>query len=170
MNFVTNFMEIQKMRFPDSFTSVYDVDEEAQNVEIPCLLIENFVENSIKYGLVLGKTIEILINIHVRGEHLDISICDTGNGMDEEKAAALQRGEAVTDERGKHIGIWNCLHRLRLYYGDDAEFRITSRTGEGTQVWISLPLTLPETGGSALDDYRKKRERNNSMEEKEKDR
>lgn len=163
MNFVTNFMEIQKMRFPDSFTSVYDVDEEAQNVEIPCLLIENFVENSIKYGLVLGKTIEILINIHVRGERLDISICDTGNGMDEERAAALQRGETVTDERGKHIGIWNCLHRLRLYYGENAEFRITSRKGEGTQVWISLPLTPPESGGTALDDYKRKRERKNDM-------
>ena len=166
MDFVTNFMEIQKMRFPESFIGVYDVDEEAHNVEIPYLLIENFVENSIKYGLVLGKTIEILINIHVRDGRLNISICDTGNGMDEEKAAALQRGETVTDERGKHIGIWNCLHRLRLYYGENAEFRITSRKGEGTQVWISLPMTPPESGGTALDDYKRKRERKNDMEGK----
>ena len=61
MKFVECFLEMQKVRFPGSFVSVYKIEEGLEDFRIPPMLIQNFVENSIKYGLKMGEEIEILI-------------------------------------------------------------------------------------------------------------
>lgn len=147
MKFVQDYLKLQKIRFPDSFHLAYSMTEEAEDLLIPQLLIQNFVENTIKYGLIMGKEIEILINIRTEGEWLILSISDTGNGMDEERVKKLQQGEIIEDSLGKHIGIWNCRRRLKYYYGDLQEMNIISSQGQGTQVFLKLrrePLTKPE--------------------------
>ena len=138
MQFVQDYLKLQKVRYPKSFHLAYSVEEGAENLRIPQLLIENFVENSIKYGLIIGEEIEIIVNIRTEGESLIVSICDTGNGMEKERAEQLQRGEIVEDQTGKHIGIWNCIRRLKYYYGDQQELTISSEPGQGTQVWIRM--------------------------------
>lgn len=141
IQFVRDYLEIQQIRFPDYFTSVYSVEEGAQDILIPKLLIENFVENAVKHGVNPDSQIEILINIRKASERLYISVCDTGNGMDAETVERLNRGEVIEDCVGSHIGIWNCRRRLKLYYGDDYRLNITSQKDQGTQVWIDLPVT-----------------------------
>ncbi len=61
MKFVECFLEMQKVRFPGSFVCVYNIEEGLEDFRIPPMLIQNFVENSIKYGLKMGEEIEILI-------------------------------------------------------------------------------------------------------------
>ncbi len=146
MNFVENYIEIQKIRFPNTFSYVYRVDEELLDAYVPPLLIQNFVENSMKYGLIPGKSIEILINIRKKEDRMVISVTDTGRGMTEEVLSRVSKGEVYYDRMGKkHIGIWNCRRRMEVFYGDDTTFSIVSRPEEGTQVWIEIPA-LYETG------------------------
>ncbi|MDL2301412.1 histidine kinase [Lachnospiraceae bacterium OttesenSCG-928-D06] len=141
MKFVESYIGIQKIRFPGAFTSVYSIEEGAEKALIPPLLIENFVENSMKYALVPGTSIEILINIRRDGDRLLISICDTGNGMKEEVLQVINKGEVLKDKMGqKHIGIWNCRKRLAIFYEKNASIHIMSTYGEGTQVWLDLPF------------------------------
>lgn len=138
MQFVQEYLKLQKIRFPNSFYCVYSVEEGAEKILIPQLLIENFVENAIKYGLILGKEIEILINVRTEDDKLILSVCDTGNGMSTERAQRLERGEIVEDQNGKHIGIWNCKRRLKYYYGDKHKLTISSSPNQGTQIWIEM--------------------------------
>lgn len=143
--FIQDYLRMQRIRFPDSFTSVYSVEPEAEELQIPQLLIENFVENAIKYALVLDSEIEILINVRLEEDMLCISVCDTGRGMEPDVLAKLEKGEILEDKVGRHIGIWNCRKRMKLYYGENYELKLTSRLGEGTQVWIRIPKEpLPE--------------------------
>lgn len=142
MQFVQDYLKLQKIRFPNSFHCVYSVEKGTETILIPQLLIQNFVENTIKYGLILGNEIEILINVRAEGNRLILSICDTGNGMQKERAEKLQRGEILEDQTGKHIGIWNCKRRLKYYYGEKQKLSISSSPGEGTQIWIEM-LTEP---------------------------
>lgn len=58
MDFVENYISIQKIRFPGAFTSVHNIQEECMQALVPPLLIENFVENAMKYALIPGKTVE----------------------------------------------------------------------------------------------------------------
>lgn len=94
-----------------------------------------------KYALIPGQTIEVLINIRREEEKLLISVCDTGSGIREEVLSSIQSGDVYTDKLGhKHIGIWNCKRRMEVFYGDRASMNIISSRGGGTQVWLELPF------------------------------
>lgn len=139
MDFVKNYLDIQRIRFPDAFTNVYSIEEGLEQVLIPPLMIQNFVENSIKYALKMEDSIEIIIIAVSSGNNVFISIVDTGNGMEKNILEKIRKGEILEDENGLHIGISNLRKRLKLFYGTQADFSMTSAPGEGTQIWIKLP-------------------------------
>lgn len=139
IEFISSYMEIQKIRFPGAFSFVYDVEEEVFDEEIPSMLIQNFVENSVKYALNMETEIDIMILVKKKDDKLSISVIDTGNGMDEEILEKVRADGVFDDYRGTHIGIWNCRKRLQIHYGDETTFSISSKKGEGTQIWMEIP-------------------------------
>ncbi len=146
MKFVTSFIEIQKIRFPGEFTSVYNMEDGISKALVPPLIIENFVENAMKYARKSDQAIEVLINIRKEGKKLFISICDTGSGMEANVLEALRNGDIYIDNNGqKHIGIWNCRRRLESFFGNEAVLKIMSVNGEGTQIWMEFPYLENET-------------------------
>lgn len=154
MHFVESYTGIQKIRFPGAFTSVYKMEEGMERALVPPLLVQNFVENAMKYALIPGKCIEVLINIRSEESRLLISVCDTGSGIKEEVLEKLRGGEVYTDRRGqKHIGIWNCRRRMEVFYGGDARMDIVSGRGEGTQIWLDLPLIREKQEGKGYEDF-----------------
>lgn len=141
LNFVKNYMELQKIRYPDELASNYFVSEGLEEAMIPPLLIENFVENAVKYARIPDQTIEILIWIHREDDFLCIEITDTGKGMEPEILELLNHGEPYIDQNGlRHIGVWNCRRRLRCFFGDRAELCIESQRTMGTTVNIRMPV------------------------------
>lgn len=150
MEFVQDYLKLQGMRFPDSFTYVYYMEDEVGKVKIPQLLIENFAENAVKYGLVMGSEIEIVVNARLENGKLICSVCDTGNGIKADVLEKIRKGQVIEDSVGKHIGIWNCRRRLQYYYGNDFTLEITSAQGEGTQVWMELPLEPVDSEKAAM--------------------
>ena len=107
------------------------VAEECKEQEILPLLIENFVENSVKYGRVAGQLLQIFVTVEQQKEDLVIRIGDNGVGFEPEVLKKVQKGEQLEDAFGKpHIGIYNCRRRLRLAYGGRAGFQISSEPGK----------------------------------------
>ncbi len=145
LDFVDNFIRIQRIRFPGRFSYVYQAEEACLNAQIPPLLIENFVENAIKYALEPREAIEIVVSVRKdqnRNERdvLHIAITDTGSGIMPEVLEKLKAREPYIDESGKkHIGIYNCLRRIELFYGEEGEVRFSSEKGKGTQVYMVVP-------------------------------
>lgn len=138
LDFIRAFTEIQKIRYPDTFYVVYDVDEELMDLPVLPLMIENFVENSTKYASHKGL-VEILVIVKRSDDYMKVSICDDGKGMAPEVLEAIRKGQPYERAGEVHVGIWNCGRRLKLFYGDAARFSITSVPGEGTQVWMEYP-------------------------------
>ena len=143
LDFIRSYVEIQKIRYPDRFYVVYDVEDFLLEERIPPLILQNFVENSIKYSLGQSQT-EILVIVHQTENRLQISICDDGVGMEDEVLMELRKGVPYIRDGETHVGICNCLRRLRLFYGEEIDFSITSCLGEGTQVWMELPCVREE--------------------------
>lgn len=140
MNFVKSYLGIQKIRFPNRFNCVYSMEPEAEYGLIPPLLIENFVENAVKYALIPGKMTEILINIRKENQWLFISVTDTGRGIAPEVMRCIRSGKNYVDTMGnEHIGIQNCRKWIDYRYQGKGSIRITSSPGEGTQIWIEVP-------------------------------
>ena len=154
LEFVENFIRIQRIRFPNRFSYVYQAEEDCMSALIPPLLIENFVENAIKYALNPKEPIEIVVSVH-REENetgkdaLHIAIMDTGSGIRPEVLEKLQKKEPYIDEAGqKHIGIYNCLRRVELFYGDEGDIHFSSAVGGGTQVYLIIPFSLTADYGT----------------------
>ena len=152
LEFIQSYIEIQKIRFPNAFSWVYSIDEECLNALIPPLLIENFIENSMKYALIPGQSIEILLNVRLDKESntLIISVCDTGRGIREDILERLREGKIYVDKNGnKHIGIWNCMRRIEVFYGAKSDLSIVSTRDEGTQIFLKIPYLEVEANETA---------------------
>ena len=92
LEFVKNYIEIQKARFKGKFDFTLNVDKETDlKTEVPKMIIQTFAENAIKHGLMHKKDGGwLFINIQQRNSQLTISIED--NGIGREKAATLSKG------------------------------------------------------------------------------
>jgi|GEM_PF-3566010 len=139
MTFLKDYLRLQKIRFPEKFTTASAVDEEAKPLMIPQLIIQGFVENAVKYALSSERVIEILITVTASDGRLRISVTDTGEGMPPEILSMIRDGETVNNLTGKHVGLRNARIRLKYYYGDQYTLHITSEEGQGTQVFLDLP-------------------------------
>lgn len=140
IRFIENYMEIQKVRYPNELSFSYQIEEGCEKEMLPPFMIQNFVENAVKYGRIADATIEVLVNVRRDAGKLLISVCDTGKGIPPEIMECLNSGEVYQDHNGqKHIGVWNCRKRLEYFYGSKAGLKMMSTLNQGTQVWIELP-------------------------------
>lgn len=140
IEFIRNYVEIQSIRHPGAFHYTCKVQSPCERALIPPLLIENFVENSMKHALSPGKTVEILMDIKKEGDRMLIAVSDSGNGIAPEILDKLQKGEPYVDPAGnRHIGIWNSMRRVELFYGEKASFDIVSAPDQGTSMILKIP-------------------------------
>ena len=75
------------------------------------------------------------------GEFLIFTVEDTGNGMDPESLAKLQKRinseqTARCDERG--FGMWNVNQRIKLCYGETCGIEVESEENRGTKVTLRV--------------------------------
>jgi len=106
LEFIHNYLELEKERFEERLNIQFDVDKEIMNEMIPPMLLQPLVENSIKHGLsslIEGGT--ITVRIKRKEEKLFFEISDTGIGVEDK--------EAVFD---KGIGLTNTKLRLEKLY------------------------------------------------------
>lgn len=136
-----NYLHIQKLRFPNNL--VYEIysPQFLSDILVPPLIIQTFVENSIKYAVSMDE----LIRISVETEFLDIdseqfiqiSIRDNGKGFPKELLSVLNSvNKPETDM--EHTGVWNVKRRLHLLYKEKASINFQNK--EGAVVNIILPL------------------------------
>jgi hypothetical protein len=71
---------------------------------------------------------------------LEITICDNGQGFEDEVLAGISAGESLSED-GNHIGITNCIRRLQLLYGDSFELVADNVEPHGARVKLRLPVS-----------------------------
>lgn len=124
-----DYLELMSVRMGPRMHYVLDLPPDLADQNIPTLLLQPLVENSIKHGLepkVEGGTITVRA---VRdGQRLTLQVSDTGVGFDSE--AALSNG----------FGLAQVRERLTAAYADRGSVEQTSATGRGTTILLHLPL------------------------------
>jgi two-component system sensor histidine kinase YesM len=146
---VKNYMHIQELRFPNSLTCDIEAAEFLLDYSVPPLVVQNFVENSVKYGVTMDEPIHIAVNINPleQGDkqYMKIVIRDTGRGFTDEVLEELRAGNRLPASDGKHIGVWNVQRRLKLLYEDEAYIKFyNAEEGVGAVVEIVLPAKQME--------------------------
>jgi len=104
-----------------------------ESMSLTPLLLEPLVENAVKHG-VREKTGggRVTVAIGLDGGEIHFRVADDGVGM------SAERLREVLADGAEGIGLRNIRRRLQLEYR--RTLHISSRPGEGTTVWFSLPL------------------------------
>lgn len=145
IQYVTSYLEIQRIRFPDTFTWRIDVPDELLRCRVLKFLLQPLVENCLSHGLRnTPEGGEILLTARHDGVQLIIQVSDNGQGMTVAQLADLRwmidqtDAQEIADPFAGGVGVRNVHQRLLLRYGRGLE--IESEWDEGTTVTIHIPL------------------------------
>lgn len=139
---VSNYLQIQRMRYKNDFDFVIDVDETIMACDILKITLQPLVENAIYHGI---KQKEGKGTIVLSGERNDdrivFSVYDDGAGMEPDKLADLRKSIAGNAEvQNGNFGLRNVSSRLKLFYGKDAGLSFDSVKGMFTEVKVIIPI------------------------------
>lgn len=91
------YMELEQLRFGDDFTFSIQLDEtiEAEEWEIPSLMIQPYIENAVKHGLLHKKGPKNLtISFQSQPDHLICNVID--NGVGRKKSTEINARQRAT--------------------------------------------------------------------------
>ncbi|WP_419875411.1 sensor histidine kinase [Candidatus Pristimantibacillus sp. PTI5] len=140
-----NYLNIQTLRFPGQLNWVIDAPDYLMDTPVPPLIVQSFVENSIKHAITMDdEPIDIAVRIKFfdeeSGSRMKIEIKDTGCGFSVRVLEELQAGRSIQNDQGEHTGIWNVQRRLSLLYDEtiSVQYFNDKETG-GAVVEMILP-------------------------------
>ncbi len=148
ISFVENYIEISEIRYPNSIDFSIECDPALYSAAVVPLMLLNFVENTIKYEVRIGKKLGIHIGISRESERVKALIYDTGGGFSEEALAYLQNLDPTSYSDSTHIGISNVIVRMHHVY-PDAVFTFRNREDAGAEILIDFPF-VPYPGESVI--------------------
>ena len=140
-----SYLEIQSERYPDKFEVFWDYDESILETQVPKLILQPLIENSIYHGI-KEKTGRCAMKIRISPykERIKIVVMDNGIGMSLEKLTEIRARLSQRTDSSEHIGLLNTYKRLALVYNENFKMRIRSKYQTGTIIWIDLPrMTFP---------------------------
>ncbi|WP_312652250.1 histidine kinase [Proteiniclasticum sp.] len=149
MQFIEDYLSIQKSRFSDRLSCLIDIDEDCRTSIVPKLILQPLIENSIKYGFMDAMDLEIRIRGYREGDYLYLIIKDNGPGMGEEEIEALYKTLNEASNNTRSNGLYNIYRRLKLKYSEKSEMKIRNNEDKGLQITLKiyqgdLAESLPE--------------------------
>lgn len=141
------YLQLEHARFRDHFDYNFEIDPnlDAQDFELPPMLIQPFIENAVWHGLryLDGKG---LLNIHISSQANGLKVVITDNGIGRKRSLEIKtRNQKLQNSTGMQnidhrIRVMNELFRthIRAEVSDAAE----SETNPGTRVQLYIPKNI----------------------------
>lgn len=136
--FTDDYLDIEVIRFGEKLRVVKEITDEALPLEVPSMLLQPLIENSIKHGLeprIGGGTVTVRGRV-ISGKLL-LEVEDDGVGIDPERTSRPVEGGL--GKEGMGIGMRNVRERMQVLYEGAADVEIESRPGRGTRIRLVLP-------------------------------
>jgi signal transduction histidine kinase len=130
LEFVDNYLAIEKIRFQDRLTVELDIAPETLDALVPNLLLQPLVENAVRYGVAMQPgpgTVRIASRLEKT--KLVIEIDDSGPGITDD---LLPKKEGV--------GLSNTRSRLARLYGEAQKLELTNQPERGLRVSVVIPF------------------------------
>ena len=143
VDWLKKYVSLQQLRFNYSFSFELYVEEEAKNVSIHKLLLQPFIENAILHGfkeIITGGILRVSMVISEDKNMMHAIIEDNGKGMTAEQVKKYNDKELVLRNEEPEIGLTNSFARLYMYYGEEADWNVSSIQGMGTVVTLKIPI------------------------------
>ena len=140
-DWLKQYLFLQQTRLKNTFSCKVSVPPELMECLIHKLLFQPFVENAILHAFEGMQRHHVLI-VEIKEKPqgvLSILIQDNGKGIEANKLDEIKNGILSDNKDKNHLGMKNSIERLKMYYGEEANFIIESQVGKGTAVVIQIP-------------------------------
>lgn len=144
LEYLDSYMKIINSRFDNSVQFELEASEEELQCKVPRFILQPLVENALAAGENAEQfTIHIGIYAVCRDGDLLITVSDSGEGLEPDRLAALNRmleqGEQTSERtNGYGIGLPNVNKRIRLNFGPEYGLKFVPRD-RGVEVTVRLP-------------------------------
>ena len=142
LELLKNYLGLEKSRFQEKFNYEILIDEllDFQNLQIPVMLIQPFLENAIWHGLRYKTEMGLLkLNFKKFENQLIVTIEDNGIGIEDSKK---QKTEHQKNRKGR--GMKNTLERIKLLndlYGKNIKCEVLDKE-KGGGVLVTLKMNF----------------------------
>jgi two-component sensor histidine kinase len=149
LNYLTSYLDLEKMRFSSSFDYEISIDKnlQADYIHIPSMLLQPFVENAIRHGIRYKQEGKGIIRIGIRQDNDNILFTVEDNGVGRE-AAAKYKSEQHIEYQSKGITLTQKrVELLNENHSQKISTKIIDLKDEngratGTKVLLSFPLPV----------------------------
>ncbi|HEX7905098.1 MAG TPA: histidine kinase [Chitinophagaceae bacterium] len=152
LKYLDTYLQLEKLRFKDKFNYFIEIDEEIdqQNTLIPGMLLQPYIENSLRHGIQHRKDNKGLISLQFRsGNHKSLLCTIKDNGVGRRKSGEMKSVQHIEyQSRGtfineKRIMAINNLFNTNISVLTD-DILNTDGSVEGTLVKLFIPF-FPKT-------------------------
>jgi len=146
VEYINDYLLLQKIRYNNCLRFELCIPDELLECQVPKLLLQPIIENSIKHGYRQGRILEIAVTAEHVGEDLRFTVQDNGVGISAERLAAIRESFSLELDSGivKHIGLYNIQKVTCLLYGPRYGLEIESEPGAGTCVTLTIPYEMED--------------------------
>ena len=141
------YVTIFRLRLPDSLFLSTRIEQAIEQLEVPRLILQPFVENSIKYGLdTIDRALTIQIHGYIKEKMVHIIITDNGKGMRNSAIKELNVQLSLDHPTLKGAGLRNSIQRLQLHFNHSVSIHVQKNQPYGLSIEIIIPA-VPVSGG-----------------------
>ena len=138
LELIDNYIEIQRIRFSDSFSYEVEIPPQLEDCLVPKLLLQPIVENAILHGLSEKENGYVSVYADQVGDNININVTDNGVGMSTEITNWLNSNHI--EKREGHLGLYNLDNIIKMYYGDKYGLEAVVEEGIGTTITVIIPI------------------------------
>ena len=133
-------MNIQKVRYKDSFSVTFDVEPSIYTCCTVKLILQPILENAINYGVGgMDDCGEIRVTGLRKDGKIILSVTDNGIGIPEDEVKLLLTDNNRVHKKGSGVGLVNVNNRIQILFGKEYGLIVESEPDEGTTVSICIP-------------------------------
>lgn len=145
---IKNYLIIQNMRYDNIIGSELQIEDGCRDTMIPKLTLQPLVENSIYHGIKVkeGRKGSVFLKAVREGDHVRITLADTGSGMSQAQIDTMNQQLSEYDESFGY-GVRNVNKRIELLYGKNYGLYYLRNEFGGVTVEIQLPYTTKVDDG-----------------------
>ncbi len=126
LEFISSYLEIQKVRYGNRLEVKMKISDDSLDVEVPALVLQPVVENSVIHSLEKkNDTTTITISSRKTDKHLILTVKDNGPGP--------------SNSFTEGIGLSNTRSRLDQMFGENASLTLENKSGAAITT-ITIPL------------------------------
>lgn len=140
--YIHSYIKMLQFSYEKKLTLRADVSDEVRSLRMLRFILQPIVENAVFHGIQpKNEDGEIIITAMKRENEIELAVHDNGIGFSEERLKEVTSPEYISRNKSdEHIGVVNVHNRIRSYYGDEYGIKIDSQQGEGTTIFITLPI------------------------------